>query len=126
MKSYKEIPNLAKAVGPYSIAVETSPYVFISGQLGIDPSTSKLVSGGIEAQARQVLTNLKTILEHLSLDFSSLCKCTIFLCDLQHFQLVNGVYSEFLGQNMPARSTIQVAALPLGAEVEIEAIAVRR
>jgi 2-iminobutanoate/2-iminopropanoate deaminase len=115
-----------KALGPYSQAVEAANgMVFLSGQVGLDPQTSVLVSGGVEAEAKQVLANLKSVLQHLQLSFADVVKTTIFLADLKDFQAVNTIYAEALGEFRPARSTFQVAALPLGARIEIEMIAAR-
>ena len=115
-----------KALGPYSQAVEAvNGMIFLSGQVGLNPETSTLVPGGVEAEAKQVLCNLKSVLEHLQLSFANVVKTTIFLADLKDFQTVNAIYAEALGEFRPARSTFQVAALPLGARIEIEMIAVR-
>jgi 2-iminobutanoate/2-iminopropanoate deaminase len=96
--------------------------VFVSGQLGIDPASGNLLEG-VEAQARQALRNLSAVLEAAGTDLSSVVKTTVFLKDIADFALVNGVYAEFFTQDFPARSAIQVAALPKGGLVEIEAIA---
>ena len=117
-----EVPNAPKAVGPYSPAVIAGDYVFLSGQIPIDPATGKLVEGGIEEQTHQVMRNIEAVLTHLKIEFGSIVKTTIFLSDLSNFQTVNGIYEKWLNGIKPARSTIQVAALPLGSLVEIEAI----
>jgi len=118
--SSKEAPA---AIGPYSQAVAAGSFVFISGQLGLDVS-GKLVSEKTEEQADAILRNMKTILNEKGLSLSSVAKTTIFLANLADFEKVNEVYARHFGTHRPARSTVQVAALPRGAKVEIEAIAV--
>lgn len=120
---YQEIPNAPKAVGPYSPVVRAGGLVFLSGQVGLDPATGKLVGADISSQTAQVLTNLRSVLAGVGLSFSDVIKSTIFLTDMGYFQTVNTLYGEALGGHKPARSTIQVSALPLGAIVEIEMIA---
>jgi len=115
----------AKAIGPYSAAVESGDLVFVSGQIPLDSGTGKLVEGDISAQARQSLENLKTILTAAGLSFAHVVKTTIFLTSMSDFAAVNEVYKSYLGEPYPARSTIAVAALPMGAKVEIEMIASR-
>ncbi len=110
-------------VGPYNHAVRIGDLLFCSGQIPLDPSTGKLVEGDTAAQARQVLKNVGIILKDQGLTFANVVKSTIFLTDLADFASVNGVYAESFTNDFPARSTIQVAALPLGAHVEIEVIA---
>jgi 2-iminobutanoate/2-iminopropanoate deaminase len=111
------------AVGPYSQAIKTDALVFTAGQIGLNPATGKLVNGGIEAETQQVLNNLKAVLEAAGTNFERVVKTTIFLTDMGEFATVNGIYGQFFGQAPPARSTVQVAGLPLGARVEIEAVA---
>jgi 2-iminobutanoate/2-iminopropanoate deaminase len=115
----------AKAIGPYSAAVESGDLLFVSGQIPLDSGTGKLVEGDIAAQARQSLENLKTILGAAGLGFAHVIKTTIFLTSMGDFAAVNEVYKSFVGEPYPARSTIAVAALPMGAKVEIEMIASR-
>jgi 2-iminobutanoate/2-iminopropanoate deaminase len=112
-----------KAIGPYSPAVKANGFVFISGQLGLDPATMNLVDGGVEAETRQALTNLNTLLEAAGTDLSQVTKTTVFLRDIADFARMNSIYGEFFTVNPPARSAFQVGALPKGAAVEIEAIA---
>jgi 2-iminobutanoate/2-iminopropanoate deaminase len=112
-----------KAIGPYSQAIRTENLVFAAGQLGVDPNTMELVEGGIEAQTRQALTNLKIILEVANSGLNFVVKTTVFLHDMNDFANMNAVYAEFFPENPPARSTVQVAALPRGGLVEIECIA---
>jgi len=113
------------AVGPYSQAIRAGDLVFTAGQLGLDPATGKLVEGGVEAQARQALTNLRAVLEAAGSSLKRVVKVTVFLQDINDFKAVNGVYAQFFTQEPPARSAVQVAALPLGGLIEIEAIALR-
>jgi 2-iminobutanoate/2-iminopropanoate deaminase len=112
-----------KAIGPYSVATRFAELVFCSGQLGLDPATGNLVEGGVEAETRQALTNLKNVLEAAGASLETVLKTTIFLRDMADFAKVNAIYGEFFSTNPPARSTIQVAALPKAGAVEIEAIA---
>ncbi|NPA91902.1 MAG: RidA family protein [Chloroflexi bacterium] len=111
------------AVGPYSQAIRVGSLIFTAGQIGIDPRTGQLVSG-LEAQVHQVMQNLQAILQAAGSDLQHLVKTTIYLTDLSAFQTVNAIYAEYVGTTPPARSTVQVAALPLAADVEIEAVAV--
>jgi 2-iminobutanoate/2-iminopropanoate deaminase len=115
-----------KAIGPYSVAVRTSGLVFASGQIGLDPATGELVVGGLTAQVRQVLTNLKHVLEAADSGLEHVVKTTVCLKDMNDFPGVNAAYGEFFVQDPPARSTIAVAELPKGALVEIEAVALSR
>jgi 2-iminobutanoate/2-iminopropanoate deaminase len=112
-----------QAIGPYSQAVRTESMVYTAGQIGIDPATKELVSGGIEAETRQVLTNLKQVLEAANSGLSYVVKTTVFLRDMADFPKLNAIYADFFPENPPARSTVAVAALPMGVAVEIEAVA---
>ena len=112
-----------KAIGPYSQAIRTESFVFTAGQIGLDPSTMEIVSGGIEAETRQVLTNLKHVLEAADSGLNFIVKTLVFLQDMNDFAKMNAVYAEFFPENPPARSTVQAAALPKGALVEIESVA---
>jgi len=127
MSSWQKQPivanNAPKAIGPYSMAIKAGPFLFVSGQLGLDPVTGDLVSGGVAAETRQALNNLKAILEAAGSSLEAVVKTTVFLRDIGEFSTMNQVYNEFFTQNPPARSAIQAAALPRGAAVEIEAIA---
>ncbi len=116
-------PDAPKAIGPYSQAIRVGDFVFCAGQTGLDPATMELAAGGVEAQARQVLTNLKHVLEAAGSGFDRVVKTTVFLTDMANFAAMNAVYAEFFPENPPARSTIAVAGLPKGGLVEIEAIA---
>jgi 2-iminobutanoate/2-iminopropanoate deaminase len=115
-----------QALGPYSLATETAGLVFVSGQIHVDPATGKLIDGDIGIQTRQVLDNLKTILTAAGLGFEHVIKATVFLVDMGDFTGMNNVYKTYMVEPYPARSTIQVAALPFGARVEIELIADRK
>ena len=112
------------AVGPYSQAVRAGNLLFLSGQLPLDPKTGTIVGEDIETQTKQVISNIKAVLEAGGLSLSNVVKTTVFMKDLQHFQKMNGVYKEFFTQDAPARSTFQVANLPMNALIEIESIAV--
>ena len=112
-----------KAIGPYSQAIRIDDLVFTAGQVGLNPATMEIVEGGIEAQTRQVLTNLKHVLETADSGLNFVVKTTVFLQDMGDFAKMNAVYAESFPENAPARSTVQVAALPKGALVEIECIA---
>ncbi len=120
-------PNAPKAIGPYAqaVSVPAGRLVFCSGQIPLDPTTGELVGvGDVRAQAKRVLENLAAVLDAAGSSFADVVKTTIFLTDLQDFAAVNEVYARFVGEAPPARSTIQVAGLPKGAAIEIEAIAV--
>ncbi len=112
-----------KAIGPYSQAMRVGELVFTAGQIPLNPETGALVEGGIEVQTRQVLNNLAHVLEAAGSGLSRVVKTTVFMQDLGEFAAMNVVYGEFFTAHPPARSTIQVAALPRGAKVEIECIA---
>lgn len=120
-----DIADAPAAVGPYSVATEANGFVFVSGQVGIDPASGALVSGGVAAETRQIMINLGVILHHLGLGYADLVKTTIFLTSMDDFATVNEVYGEFVADAKPARSTVAVSALPLGVSVEIESIAAR-
>src|SRR5712691_11132700 len=112
----------ALAVGPYNHGVRVGDLLFCAGQIPLDPATGNLVSGGIQAQTERVLENVKAILEDQKLTFSNVVKSTVFLTNLADFTGMNEVYARYFTADFPARSTIQVAALPKGANVEIEVI----
>jgi 2-iminobutanoate/2-iminopropanoate deaminase len=112
-----------KALGPYSAAIKIDKFIYCSGQTGLNPSTNQLVDGGIEAQTRQVLINLKNVLEAAGTDLAHVIKTTVFIMDMGDFQKMNAIYGEFFSENFPARSTIQVAGLPKNGMVEIELVA---
>jgi 2-iminobutanoate/2-iminopropanoate deaminase len=118
-----ETANAPRAIGPYSQAIRSGELLFVSGQIPLDPATAELVGGGIEAQTRRVLDNLGAILESAGGSFADVVKTTIYLVDLGEFAAVNAVYATYFAAPAPARATVQVAALPKGAHIEIEAIA---
>jgi len=117
--------NAPGSVASYSQAIDTGSLVFLAGQIGLDPQTSEMVEGGVEAQAERALRNLTAVLDAAGLSMSDVVKTTCFLADIDDFAAFNAVYGKFVTDPPPARSTFAVAALPRGARVEIEAIAVR-
>jgi 2-iminobutanoate/2-iminopropanoate deaminase len=125
MKRIIETRHAPAAIGPYSQAIEIGDTVFLSGQIGLDPGKGTLVQGGVAHETRQVLDNIREVLRAAGLEFGDVVKTTIFLISLADFEIVNGVYGEHFTEGFPARSTVQVAALPRGAMVEIEVIAHR-
>lgn len=124
MKKTVTAPNAPAAIGPYGHAVTTDSLVFTSGQLGIDPATGKLPEG-VEAQARQALENLKAVLTAAGASLQTVVKTTVFVKNMSDFKAVNAIYAEYFPQDCPARSCVEVAALPAGGLVEVEAIAVK-
>jgi len=112
-----------RAIGPYEQAIRIDGFIFTSGQIALDPTTGKLIDGDISAQTRRVLENLKAVLEAGGSSLDRVVKATVYLTDLSTFSKMNEVYAEYLGHVKPARSTVGVASLPLGASVEIELIA---
>ncbi len=112
------------AVGPYSQALEVNGFVFCSGQIGIDPKTGNLVDG-FENQAKQVLSNLKAVLEEAGSDFEHVVKTTVYIKDMNDYPLFNKVYGEYFNNHKPARATVEVSRLPKDCLIEIEAIAVK-
>jgi 2-iminobutanoate/2-iminopropanoate deaminase len=116
-------PNAPGAIGPYSQAVKSGNLLFCSGQLGIDPDSGRLVSGDVAGQAAQVFRNIRAVLAAAGLDLQSVVKTTVFMASLADFKAVNELYANEFGGHRPARSTVQVAALPMGGLVEIEVIA---
>lgn len=113
-----------KAIGPYSQAIRVGELIYTAGQIPLSPETGAVVEGGIEVQTRQVLNNLARVLEAAGSDLSRVVKTTVFMQDLGEFAAMNTVYAEFFTAHPPARSTVQVAALPRGAKVEIECVAI--
>ncbi|OFW65382.1 MAG: reactive intermediate/imine deaminase [Actinobacteria bacterium RBG_16_68_21] len=124
-KSVPEVTGAPRPVGPYSVVTEANGFVFVSGQVGIDPATNESVGDDIVAQAAQVMANLGAILQELGLDYDDIVKTSIFLADIGDFAMVNDVYGRYFGERPPARSTFQAAGLPKGFLVEIEVIAAR-
>ena len=125
MRERIETSGAPAAAGAYSQAIAAGGMVFCAGQVGIDPATGSLVEGGVEAQTERALRNLGAVLDAAGLSFQDVVKTTCFLADIADFAAFNAVYARFFIDSPPARSTFQVAALPIGARVEIEAIAVR-
>ncbi|MDX1643181.1 MAG: RidA family protein [Thermoanaerobaculia bacterium] len=111
------------AIGPYSQAVEVDGFLYTSGQVPLDPATGKMIDGDFEAQARQVLANLRAVLAAAGCTFGNVVKATVYVTDLADFPLLNELYAEAMGEHRPARSTVQVAALPAGARIEIDLVA---
>jgi 2-iminobutanoate/2-iminopropanoate deaminase len=115
-----------KAIGPYSQAIVTGDLIFCAGQIAIDPATGELVGGEIKLQTGRVIDNLAAVLEAAGSGLDRVVKCTVFLADFAEFAAMNEVYGQRFGQHRPARSTVGTSALPRGARVEIECVAVRR
>ncbi|MBI2852942.1 MAG: RidA family protein [Chloroflexi bacterium] len=113
-----------KAVGPYSQAIRAGNFLFVSGQLALDPATGNMVEGGIEEQTRRSIENIKAVLAAVGASLTDVVKTTVFLRDMGHFASMNAVYQEYFGANAPARSTVEVARLPRDGMVEIEAVAI--
>ena len=126
MKRAVHSDGAPKAIGPYSQAVEVGGAVYLSGQIGLDPASGQLVPGGVEAEARRVMQNLEAVLAAAGLGFADVVRTTIFLADLADFGAVNEIYGSCFADPKPARSTIQAAALPRGARLEIDAIAIKK
>ena len=114
-----------KAIGPYSQGIEAGPFVFLSGQVALDPATGQMVAGGIAEQTERALQNLEAVLKASGLTMNHVVRTTVFLIDLGEFSAMNEVYARHFPKDHPARSTVQVVALPKGARVEIDAIALR-
>ena len=112
-----------KAIGPYSVAIRAGMFVFTAGQGGLDPTSGNIVPGGIEAETRQALTNIRHVLADSESGLGAVVKTVVFLKDMADFPKMNAVYAEFFPDNPPARSTVQVAALPKDGSIEIEAVA---
>ena len=112
-----------KAIGPYSTAVVSGGVCYLSGMIPVDPATGALAAQDVEGQARQVFENMKTVLEEMNLSMAHILKTTVFLTDLGDFSAVNEIYAAWMGPDFPARSCVQVSALPMGARIEVEAVA---
>ena len=123
MKKVIATTNAPAAIGPYSQAIAANGFVFVSGQIPIDPATGEFVPGGIQEQTRQSLENGKAILTQAGLTLDNVIKTTVFLSDIQNFAAMNEIYAQYFAAECPARSAVQVANLPKGALVEIEMIA---
>lgn len=116
-------PHAPAAVGPYSQAVVAGNLLFVSGQIGIDPASGTLVNGGIAEETHRVLKNIRAICEAAGTDLKNVLKTTLYLTDLSHFKTVNDIYAGYFNEHPPARSTVGVSSLPLGAMIEIDAMA---
>jgi 2-iminobutanoate/2-iminopropanoate deaminase len=123
MKKIISTSDAPAAIGPYSQAIRAGSTIYCSGQIPLDPKTGQIISGGIDAQTRRVLDNIAALLKAESLGFGNIVKTTIFLTNLSDFQTVNEIYGSYFKSQPPARSTVQVSALPKGANIEIEVIA---
>ena len=123
MKKIISTSDAPAAIGPYSQAIRAGSTIYCSGQIPLDPKTGQIISGGIDAQTRRVLDNIAALLKAEGLGFGNIVKTTIFLTNLGDFQTVNEVYGSYFKSQPPARSTVQVSALPKGANIEIEVIA---
>ncbi|MBI3951080.1 MAG: RidA family protein [Acidobacteria bacterium] len=119
-----ETAQAPRAIGPYVQAVRVGDFLFLSGQVGIDPATAQIVEGGIREQTGQVLKNISAVLQAAHSSLGKVLKTTVYLTDLNEFQQMNEVYGRYFSDWKPARATVQVSRLPLGAKVEIEAVAV--
>lgn len=124
MKTVVNTDNAPGAIGPYSQGIKAGGFLFVSGQMPVDPISNAVVEGGIEAQTKQVLENIKAILASEGLTVDSVVKTTVFLKDLNDFQIVNGIYGQYFKEQAPARACVQVVKLPKDVMVEIEAIAI--
>jgi 2-iminobutanoate/2-iminopropanoate deaminase len=122
-KSVVSTDKAPKAIGPYSQAIKVGEFVFTAGQIALDPATGELVGGGVEAQTRRVLQNLTEVLKGAGTSMDKVIKTTVFMVNLAEFNKMNAVYAEFFPKDPPARSTVQVAALPKMGVIEIEVVA---
>ncbi len=121
--NYLHTDDAPKAIGPYSQAVAVDGWLYTSGQVALDPTSQRLVDGDFEAQAKRVLANLEAVLASAGCTFQDVVKATVYLQDFGDFATLNRLYAQAMGEHRPARSTVQVAALPLGAKVEIDFVA---
>lgn len=124
MSNVISTPRAPAAIGPYSQAIQSGNHVFLSGQLGVDPATGKLVPGGVEEQAVQIFKNINAVLLAAGASFSNVVKTTVFLTSMDDFAALNKIYAQNFPENPPARSCVAVAQLPLGALAEIECIVI--
>lgn len=125
MKKIIQIPGAPAPIGPYSQAIEVNNTLYVSGQIPIDPKTGKLNDIDVATATKQVMENIKALVETAYLEMSNIVKCSIFLKDMNDFSIVNDVYAEYFGKEAPARETVQVSKLPLDVDVEISCIAIR-
>ena len=126
MRQVVKTGRAPEAIGPYSQAIKAGGFVFVSGQIPIDPETGQFVSGGIAEQTRQVMKNLAAVLDAAGSDLQLVVKTSVFLADMEEFAAMNEVYGKFFGDEPPARATVQAVRLPRDARVEIEAVALLR
>jgi len=124
MKEIVSTDKAPAAIGPYSQAVKSGSFIFLSGQIPLDPATMEVVEGDVSTQTEQVLKNIGALLESQGLSFADVVKTTVFIKNMSDFATINGVYAKYFTDNAPARSCVEVAALPKGVLVEIESIAV--
>ena len=124
-KKLIETKNAPEALGPYSQAVSNNGFLFLSGQIGIDPAVGKVVEGGVAEQTKQIFSNIKNVLAEAGGILDDIVKVTVFLKNMDDFSLVNSIYAEYFTRPYPARSAVQVAKLPLDVDIEIETIAVK-
>ena len=124
-KKIIEVPAAGKPVGPYSQAIVVGDWIFVSGEKGMDPATGQIVEGGIKAETRQTLKNIRTILEAAGASMEDVVRCVVYMADTDDFARMNEAYAPFFPKNPPARSTVIVAELPLGLQILIEATAIR-
>ena len=115
-------PNAPQAIGPYSQAIRYGDFLFVSGQIAIDPQTADIIEGDIEAQTEQVLKNIAAIIEAAGMSLKNVVKCTCFLKDMNDIVRFNGVYDNYFGEILPARETVEVSRLPKDVQVEVSAI----
>lgn len=125
MKKIINTPNAPAPIGPYSQAVLANGFLYISGQIAIDPDTEELVLTDIKSETKQVMENIKAILEEAGMSFDNVVKCSIFISDMDNFGQINGVYGSYFTKNFPARETVEVSGLPKGANVEISVVAIQ-
>lgn len=125
MKSIVNTNNAPAPIGPYSQAVSAGGFVFLSGQIALNPTTGELVTADIKTETKQVMDNIRAILNEAGLDFENIVKTSIFLMDMQNFAQVNEIYGTYFTDNFPARETVQVASLPKGVNVEITVTAIK-
>lgn len=125
MKSIVNTNNAPAPIGPYSQAVSAGGFVFLSGQIALNPTTGELVTADIKTETKQVMDNIRAILNEAGLDFENIVKTSIFLMDMQNFAQVNEIYGTYFTDNFPARETVQVAGLPKGVNVEITVTAIK-
>lgn len=122
---YVDSANAPKAIGPYSQAIKANGFVYTSGQTPLDPATGEMVEGAFEDQVHRVFKNLEAVLTAAGSSFGKVVKATVYVTDLANFQKLNAIYASYFGDHKPARTTIQASALPKGAQVEIDLVAVQ-